>query len=198
VAGDEQLNSWLRIVVALLCVGAAILLVEILTSDRLDPGDSSKAFGTAVVVAFVGLAIGVGANLVARQPGIALIGYLTIVVGVVALVLGSYLIWHQSNLIFEVGALERWTWYMLIGSFGLGVVSLLLGGHDDSDADSVKLVRGMTVFVLFGLMVCVINEVRIPGSRVDPYLLGSLSVFFVLGCLLLPLLSRITSGAAWR
>ena len=178
---------------ALLCVGAAVLLVEIFTASRLDVPDASKAFGTAIAVAFLGLIVGAGANLIARQPGIAPLGYLTIGVATVALALTTYLIWHEPDYIFRVDTLERWTWYTLIGGFGLGVFSLLLAGHDDSDADSVKLVRGMTAFALFGLVVCVFAEVRVPGNRVDPYLFGSLSVFFVLGCLVLPLLSRITA-----
>lgn len=190
--GDEQLKSLLRIVIALLCLGAAILLVEIFTAKAFDSSDSAKAFETAVVVAFVSLAVGAGIHLIERQPGIAFVGYLTIAVGVIALLLTAHLIWRQSHFIEEVTTAERWAWYTLIGTIALGLVSMLLAGHDDLDADSVKLVRGMTVFALFGLFCAVIAEVSVSGQHVNHELLGALSVFYVLGSLVLPLLSRAT------
>jgi hypothetical protein len=52
----------------------------------------------------------------------------------------------------------------------------------------------MTVFALFGLFVAIIEEIRVRGQDVDPYLLGALSVFFVLGVLVLPLLRIVTAG----
>ena len=87
----------------------------------------------------------------------------------------------------------RWTWYMLIAALASGIASLLLSGHDGGDANSVKLVRGMTVFALFALFVAIIEEIRVRGQTVDPYLLGALSVFFVLGVLVLPLLRIATA-----
>ncbi|HEV2727887.1 MAG TPA: hypothetical protein VGV34_06305, partial [Solirubrobacterales bacterium] len=132
-----------------------------------------------------------GANLIARQPGIAFIGYLTLLVGLGALLATANLIWQDEIFFGEVTATDRWSWYMLIGTAALGVVSTLLAGHDDSDLDSVKLVRGMTVFALFALFVAVIAEVAVSGEQVNPRLLGSLSVFYVLGSLLLPLLNRV-------
>jgi hypothetical protein len=192
VAEDEQLKSALRIVIALLCLGAAILLVKIFTADGFDNPDGAKAFETAIALAFISLAVGAGIHLIGRQPGMAAVGYLTILVGIVALLLTANLIWREGNFLEEVTTSERWAWYTLIGTIALGILSTLLAGHDDFDADSVKLVRGMTVFALFGLFVAVIVEVSVSGQRVNHNLLGSLSVFYVLGSLVLPLLSRIT------
>jgi hypothetical protein len=197
VADEEQLKSLLSAVVLALCVGAGFLLFKIFASDGasdiigLESSESSKAFQTAIGVAFISLAVGAGANLIARQPEIAAVGYLTIIVGIVALLLFANQVWLGS-IIQETTNSDRWAWYTLIGTVALGIASTLLAGHDDGDEDSVKLVRGMTVFALFGLLVAVIREVSVSGERVDPTLLGSLSVFFVLGCLVLPLLSRIT------
>ena len=196
MADDRQLRSLLGAVVLALCVGAAFLLFKIFTSDpsdviSLESSESSKAFLTAIVVAFISLAVGAGANLIARQPGIALVGYLTIVVGTVAFLLFANQIW-LGDVIEDTTNWDRWAWYTTIGTIALGIASTLLAGHEDSDDDSVKLVRGMTVFALFGLFVAVIREVSVSGEQVNPTLLGSLSVFFVLGCLILPLLGRIT------
>jgi catechol 2,3-dioxygenase-like lactoylglutathione lyase family enzyme len=193
VTGDEQLRSGLVAIGVVLCVAAAVVLVEILTGDRVGNDTAGKALETALAVGFVSLSVGAGSQLIARQPRIAAFGYLTILTAAVALLLTTILFWHEGNFLFEVGALERWSWYTLVGTTALGVGSLLLAGHDDRDADSVKLVRGMTVFTVLALLVTVIDELRTSGDPVDPYLLGSLSVFFVLGCLLVPLLSRITA-----
>lgn len=102
------------------------------------------------------------------------------------------MIW-LGNFFEDTTTVDRWAWYTLIGTIALGIASSLLAGHDDGDADSVKLVRGLTVFALFALFVTVIDEVRVSGQHVDTYLLGSLSVLFVLGSLVLPLLSQITA-----
>jgi hypothetical protein len=194
MAEGENLRSLARIAILLLCLGAAVVLVMIFTSSRLDNPEYGKALESAVFVAFLSLPIGAGANLIARQPGIAAFGYLTILAGVVALLLSADLIWVQGLSIEGVTTnLERWVWYTLIGTLASGVASALLAGHDDGDAVSVKLVRGMTVFGLFGLFVAVIEEIRVRGDRVDPYLLGALSVFFVLGMLVLPLLRIVTA-----
>ena len=193
MAEGGNLRSLLRIAILLLCIGAGVLLVTIFTSSRLDNPEHAKALETAVVVAFVSLPVGAGANLIVRQPGIAPFGYLTILVAVVALLLSADLIWLGGISVEEVTTLDRWTWYTLIGALASGIASMLFAGHDDRDADSVKLVRGMTVMALFGLFVAIIAEIRVPGQRVDPYLLGGLSVFFVLGMLVLPLLRILTS-----
>jgi hypothetical protein len=182
-------RSLLRIAILLLCVGAAVLLMVILSSNRLDNPGHVKAFETAIFVSFIALPVSAGAHLIARQPGIALFGYLTILVAIVALLLSADLIW-KVGLSIEGGpeTLMRWVLYTLLGTLASGIASMLLAGHEDTDADIVKLVRGMTVFALFGLFVAVIAELRVRGQDVDPHLLGALSVFFVLGMLILPLL----------
>ena len=163
---------------------------------RFDNEAYGKALESAVFLSFISLPVAAGANLIARQPGIAPFGYLTILVGAVALLLSADLIWLQGLSIEGLGTtLERWTWYMLIATLASGVASMLLAGHDGGDANSVRLVRGMTVFVLFGLFVAIIEEIRVHGQDVDPYLLGALSVFFVLGVLVLPLLRIVTAEA---
>jgi len=189
MAAGGNLRSLARIAIVLLSVGAAAALVAILTADRFDDPTSGKALASAVFVGFLSLPVGAGAHLVARQPGVASFGYLTILCGIVALLLSADLIWIRGlSIESSVTTLDRWTWYFLIGSLATGIASMLLSGHDDGDANSVKLVRGMTFFALFGVFVAVIDEIRVHGQTVDPYLFGALSVFFVLGILVLPLL----------
>jgi hypothetical protein len=190
VAGDDQ-KGLLRIALAVLCLVAAVVLFQILTAEHLDSEESTKAFYTAIPFAFLSLAVGSGARLVARQPGIAGLGYATMAVGAVALLLTLNLIW-RGDLYEGPTTVDKWAWYTLIGTIGLGLASMLLSGHDDDDADSVKLVRGMTVFALLGLFLAVIAEVSESGERVDAKLLGSFSVFFILGSLSLPLLNRLS------
>jgi len=190
MARDDE-KTLLGIVIALLCVGAAVLLIQILTAERFDNEEAIKAFATAIAVAFVSLGMGSGIRLISSQPGLAIVGYATIAVGAAALVLTANLIWW-GNFFDDLGTADRWVLYMLIGTLASGLASMLLAGHDDHDADSVKLVRGMTVFALFGLFVAVISEVSASGENVDLQVLGSFSVFYVLGSLTLPLLTRLT------
>lgn len=188
MAGDENLGSLLRICIALLCVGAAVLIGVILTSDPLDE-ESGKALASAVVLAFLFLVAAAGANLVERQPGIATIGYLTIAVAAAAFAITTYLVW--KDFFMSSSGTAHWAWYALIGAFALGNTSALLAGHDDADADSVKLVRLGTVVVLWALVITVIAEIRVSGHDVNPQQMGVTAVLYGLGVLLLPLLRRV-------
>jgi hypothetical protein len=60
-------------------------------------------------------------------------------------------------------AAARAAWYTLIGAFALGSTSASLAGHDDTDPDSVKLVRIGVTAVLYGLGALVLPLLR----RVD-------------------------------
>jgi hypothetical protein len=187
VAGEIDLGSLLRICIALLCVGAAILIWVIVSGERFDE-ESGKALATAVLLAFLSLATAAGANLIERQPRIAAIGYLTLAVALGALAITTYLIWKEW--IGESGTTAHWSWYLLIGTFALGNTSALLAGHDDADADSVKLVRLGTVAALWALVVTGIAEIRVPGQDVDPRQIGVTAVVYALGVLVLPLLRQ--------
>jgi hypothetical protein len=177
-----------RLGIALLCAAAAVLIVVILSSGRYDD-ESGKAFATAVAIAFVSLTIAPGANLIVRQPGIAPVGYLTILAGIVALAATANLIWNHSILASSDTA--RTAWYTLIGAFALGNTSTLLAGHDDGDPDSVKLVRVGTVVMLWALAITVIAEIHTPGQDVDPRQIGITAVLYALGAATLPLLTRV-------
>jgi len=192
MAGDDNHKGLLQIAIVVLCIAAGIVLLQILTAERIDSEESMKAFLTAIVVAFLSLGVGAGARLADRQPGIAPLGYLTILLGVVALLLAVDLIWRIDNPLEGFSTLAKWVSYTVIGTLALGLASTLLAGHEDDDTDAVKLVRGMTVFALFGVAVAVLFEISVSGQRVDPYVLGSFSVFYVLGSLVLPLLGRLT------
>jgi len=102
MAEGGNLRSIARIAIVLLCIGAAVLLVAILRADRFDNEAYGKALESAVFLSFICLPVAAGANLIARQPGIAPFGYLTILVGAVALLLSADLIWLQG-LSIEIG-----------------------------------------------------------------------------------------------
>jgi hypothetical protein len=178
-----------RLGIALLCAAAAVLIVVILTSGRYD-SESGKAFATAVAIAFVSLTIAPGVSLVARQPGIAPVGYLTILAGIVALAATVNLIWGDSVLSSSDAA--KTAWHTLIAAFALGNTSSLLAGHDDDDADVLKLVRIGTVVALWGLAITVIAEIHTSGQNVDPRQIGITAVLYGLGAAVLPLLTRVS------
>jgi hypothetical protein len=177
-----------RLGIALLCAAAAVLIVMILTSSRYD-SESGKAFATAVAIAFVSLTITPGINLIARQPGIAHIGYLTVLAGFVALAATANLIWGHSPLSSPDAA--RTTGYTLIAAFTLGNTSALLAGYDDDDSDSVKLVRLGTVVALWALAITAIAEIHGHGQAVDPRQIGITAVLYALGAAVMPLLRRV-------
>ena len=178
----------MRIGIALLCAAAAVLIVVILTaSDYRD--ESGKAIGFAIAIAFVSLTASAGSNLIDRQPGIAPIGYLTILVGVAFLIASANLIWNDS--VLSNGGAAQAVEYTLIGAFALGATSALLAGHKDTDPDSVKLVRAGTVMALWALAITGIADIQASGDRTDPRQVGITAVLFGLGALVLPLLSRV-------
>jgi hypothetical protein len=188
VAGDEQQKSALRIAIVLICIGAFVLVITILSGNRFG-AESGRVVASAALLAFVTLTANAGRNLSVRQPGVAAFGYLAIVASAVALVTTLALIWDDALSSSDGGA--HLTWYALIAAFALGTTSALLGGHDDLDSDAVKLTRGGTVMALWALVVALIAEIRTPGHDVDPKFLGVLAVLYLLGSVLLPLLRRL-------
>jgi len=188
VAGDESIKSLLRICIALLCGGAVVLILVILNGKPLDD-TSGKVLATAVALAFLTLTSASGNQLIERQPGISVVGYLTIGASLLALVIVADLIWQDS--FASSSGLAHWAWYTLIAAFALGNTSALLTGYDDTDPDSVKLVRLGTAVALWALVVTVIAEIRTPGHDVDSQQMGITAVIYGLGTLVLPLLRRV-------
>lgn len=178
------MRSWLRIAIALLCMGAAVLIVVILSSGPHD-SDSGKAVGVAVLVAFLSLSIAAAVNFVARQPGVAVVGYLTLLAAGVAFAATLNQILGHSLL--SSGASAKTTWYSLLATFALGNTCGLLAGYDDLDPDSLKLSRLGTVVVLWALVISAIGEIHSHGEDIDPRAFGVMALLYVLGALTLPL-----------
>jgi hypothetical protein len=173
-----------RIGIAALCAGAAILIVVILTSGSDD--DSARAFGTAIAIAFLSLTAVAGVNLIDRKPGIAVVGYLTILASLVSLLTISNLIWGDSVFSDSNGA--KAAAYSLAVTLALGNTSWLLAGHSDDDPDPIKLVRGGTVVMLWALAISLIAGIQGGGDNVSANQLGITAVLYGLGALVLPLL----------
>jgi hypothetical protein len=187
VAEDDGLKSLLRICIAALCAGAVVLIVVILSSNRLDE-ISARATMTAVALAFVTLVAAAGGRLIERQPGMSGLGYLTIGAAIVSLAISADLIWGDS--FFSSSGTAHWAWYSLIAAFALGNTSALLAPYDDLDPDAIRLVRLGTVLALWALVITVIAEIQNRGPDVDPRQLGVTAVVYGLGVVLLPLLRR--------
>ncbi|MGE5282689.1 MAG: hypothetical protein ACM3N0_10290 [Chloroflexota bacterium] len=157
----------------------------ILTSGSADK-DSARAFGTAMAIAFVSLAAAAGINLIDRQPGIAVVGYLTILASLVSLLTSANLIWGHS--VLSTSDAAKATWYSLIATLALGNTSGLLAGHDDNHPDRVKLVRAGTVVMLWALTITVVAGIQGNGDNVRLEQLGVTAVLYGIGALVLPLL----------
>jgi hypothetical protein len=187
VMEDESVKALLRVAIALLCVGAVAFVFAIVSSEPTDV-INGRVIETTILLVVAVLIAAAGANLVARQPRMAFVGFLTIAAAVVSFALIAKLIWNDSLLSAAGGT--QWTQYSLIAAIALGNMSALLSGYDDSDADSVKIVRLATVLALWALVITVIAEIRAGGPDVDPRQLAVTAVVYGLGVIVLPLLRR--------
>ena len=179
-----------RLAIAVLCGAALVLIVVIASGSEIDD-TGGRAIGTAAGVAFFSLTGVAGTNLAARRPRLLPIGYLTIAVSGLALLIFVFSLWAG-----ELGD-DNWrpAVYTGILAFALGHTSVLLAGADDGEPEAVRAVRMATLGALGLLVALVFVEIAEPGRDVGVQPIAVVAVLYLLGVLLIPLLQR-SSGAA--
>ena len=189
--GDDSTRFIVRLLISVLIAAAMVLITVIATGSPLDE-TGGKAIATAVTVALCSLAGAMGTNLVRRQPGLALFGYLTAAVALVAFVSVTLAIWadgaQDGN--WRVAAAAS------ILAIGSGHASLLLASARAEDSDAVRLTRAGVLLAIALLCPMAIVEISSPGPDVGVRPIAVLAVLYLLGTVLLPLLRR--SGSPRR
>jgi hypothetical protein len=174
-----------RLLIAVLCGGALLLILLITSSTRLDE-TSGKAIGTAVAVAFFSLTAVAGTLLVDRRSQLSAFGYLTVTLSAVAFLVMAVSIWG--------GDLSGDNWqpaiYTLIAAFAAGHVSILLSSVREGEAESLTQVRIGTIAALGVLVTMGYVEISAPGHDVDAQLFGIVAVLYALGAIVFGLLRR--------
>jgi hypothetical protein len=110
----DQLRSVTRFSIGLLCAGAFVLILIILSGSDIDE-TSGKAIGTAIALAFLSLTAVAGSHLALRQPRLAPFGHLTALISALAFLLTLPAIWTG----FDDGIWEAAA-YALILAFACG------------------------------------------------------------------------------
>jgi hypothetical protein len=181
--GGGQAASVARIAVATLCLGAAVLVVLILggSSDDL----SGKAILAAVMLAPFSLCALAGFFLIERQPQLALFGVATIGLAVAAYFVVLDALW-SGGFSGQHVAVETLT----ILTIAAGQVSVLLSLRRDDDSRTVNGALFGSIAALVLLVVLAVIEISDSGADIGPKPFGILSVLYLLGALLAPLLRQ--------
>lgn len=166
----------------ILC-GIAVIGIVAVLSDAEDGALAGKLAYATPVLAVFSLVILAGVWLSVRRPGLAWLGYLTVVAGLAAFVLIGRKIWNGDSF-FDTGW-EVPSSATLI-ALGLGQVSLLLGwGRQSGPIRLVALAASAAIAALatLGVLATAIDDFGV-SARV----LGVLAIVYLLGIALLPLL----------
>jgi len=181
--GGSQAAAAARIAVAALCLGAAVLIVLILGSSSDDL--SGKAILAAVLLAPFSLCAVAGFLLVERQPQLALLGIATIGLSVAAYFVALDALWSGG---FPGQRVSVET--LAILTIAAGQISVLLSFRHDDDSPMVNGVLFGSIAALLLLVVLAVIEISDSGAEIGPKAFGALSVLYLLGALLAPLLRQ--------
>ena len=179
----DLVGTAVRILIAVLCAAAMLLIVVILSGAKLDD-TSGKAIATAVAFALFALTGMAGYGLRERAPAVSLFGYAVAIVSAVAFVLGTSALWTD-------GETPGWKLVavLLTLALGGGHASLLLGGEQESDSQAVRLTRAGVLGTIAVLCLMIVSDIAEHGHR-DPRAYGAIAVLYLLGAIVLPLVRR--------
>ena len=185
-AGSDPTRVVVRALIAVLCVAALLAIVVIANGSELDE-TSAKLVGTAAAVAFFSLTGVAGSNLARRRPEIGLFGYLTALVSVVALTATTVGIWEWWETDWEPAGIA------IVLAMASGHASVLLASVRDQDPDTVRLTRYGVLLAIAVLTLMATIAISADGEEVSPQAAGIVTVLYLLGVLLLPLVRRMST-----
>lgn len=188
---DDRTLNLVRLMIAVLCGAALLLIVLILNGSELDE-TSGRALAMAIAVAFFSLTAVAGTSLANRRPDVSALGYLTAIVSAAALLAVFATIWSDDFQDHNWRVTVDLTLVALAG----GHASMLLGSARPEDSDTVRLVRTGVLITVGVLLLMAIAEISSPGEDLGWEAFGVLAVLYLLGTLVLPLLRRMPSAAA--
>jgi hypothetical protein len=188
-ATSRQRLALLGIVIAV--AGAIWGVIEVTGASNGYGGSSlieSKLFLTLIAATAFALVIGSGARLVERQEMLAPIGYVTILLGLVAFALAARRIFS-----YEITGAHHLDEVLWIAAITAGQISLLLSWPPYDDRGPAMTTAAVASVAVVALAVAYAVEISSSGPNVSRTLLGVLTVFYLLGLVLVPLVSLATS-----
>lgn len=178
----------------ILC-GLAVIGIIAVLSDAEDGALAGKLIYAALVLTVFSLVSLAGALLPVRRPGLAWLGYLTVVAGLAAFALIGRQIWNGDIFLGSAG------WEVpgiaALVALGLGQVSLLLGWVRQNGPIlwiALAASAASTMLASLGVLAIAIDDFEV-SARV----LGVLAIVYLLGIALVPLVmlgSRKDAAAA--
>ena len=188
-ARDPALNAAIKASIVLLCAGAFLLIVMVVSGAE---GDDSgtRALGSALTVVFFLLTATSGAALARRRPGLAWFGWLTAVLSTASLVGCIVAIWDGFG-----GESEGFGKALAISSvlsLAGAQASILLGPRFRDAGPRIRLLRNGTLTLLGALAALVVYAISAEGVDVDAKLVTVVVILYALGSLVLPLARRGT------
>jgi hypothetical protein len=178
----------LAVLIGSLCVGALIAIVAIVSGGDIDE-TTAKVMATVAaltVYSLVGLA---GGSLSGRRPEMALLGNAGIVIAGIALLITVAEIWAGLDDDDE-GAWQAIT-ISLVVSLGAAQVCLLLRRSPRDDASATGIVRVATVAIVVLLVALLTVEIATEDEVVGAQALAIIGVLWLLGTILVPLMSLL-------
>lgn len=184
---SQSTRGLMRVLVCVWYLAGAVLLIALLGKSHVQPL-ATRAGGSALAVIVLGFAVAAGVRLAERESWAGLFGALTVLISTSTFFLLAVEIWAKHPL-HEATR----TFVMVAISLLLGMLSLLLDGERDEDADPVRLVRGVASLALIALGVLIVLGAC--GVDVSPRLGGIAAALFIIPALSLPALRLASNGS---
>jgi len=181
---EIQKETLARVVVAVLMLGAAILIITILRHSDSNEDVNSKVFAALILFVFFSLSALPGFFLIKRRPRLTGLGVLTIGLSAAAyfVALDTFI----SHSVFVGG--DAAVWKLAIIAVVASQASMLLSFRDDSDTRRIDAVVLGSMLALALLAVLVIIEISEPGTEIGRKTWAVISVLYLFGALLPPFL----------
>ena len=186
VNGSAQARGPARLAIVGLFIAATVAIVLIMDSGAFEDA-SARALSAVVTIALFSLVGKAGYDLLNGPPSLAYaLGLVTIVVCVVALIAVVTAVWSGGLFSDEF----RTAGMLTILAMGMGQASLIVGSLREDDGRLTVLVVLTSLALLAALCTAAIVEVSSQGRDVSLQTLAVVSVLYLLGALLPPLLRR--------
>lgn len=175
-------------------VVGAFVAIALLVSGSNEDESYSRVIGTALGLGLLLLPAAAGANLIRRTGVLRAFGYLAVAVAAIAFGIFAVVVWTSGDF-FLGGEDIKPVIYSVLAALLTGILSALLATTSERDGVPTHLARSVTMAAIAGLIGIAVVEVA-SGSHVDPRVLSTLAILFVLGTLSLFLLVGAAKIAA--
>jgi hypothetical protein len=175
-----------RILVAALCLAAAVVVVLVLGASESDP-TAGRVLGVAVAVALFSLTAAAGMRLAGRAELVThLFGYVAVIASLIAFGETVAALWADD--VFD----DQWRTAAEAGLVALAAanICLLLASEHIDDAGVIRAARGAAAISVVVLTAMALIEISSPGRDVGIRPMAVFAVIYLAGGLLIPLLRR--------